>query len=47
MPEEETSRMVAVLGLFPLAAMLLLLFAAAWLHDARREREAVAAHSLR
>jgi hypothetical protein len=37
--------LVATLGLFPLAVMLLLLFAAAWLHDVRREREAVAARS--
>jgi hypothetical protein len=39
--------LVTALGLFPLAVMLLLLFAAAWLHDARREREAVAARSRR
>ncbi len=39
--------MVAALGLFPLAVMLLLLFAAAWLHDARREREAEAVRSRR
>jgi hypothetical protein len=39
--------MVAALGLFPLAVMLLLLFAAAWLHDAQREREAVAPRSHR
>jgi hypothetical protein len=38
---------IATLGLFPLAVMLLLLFAAAWLHDERREREAVAARSRR
>jgi hypothetical protein len=37
--------MIVALGLFPLAVMLLLLFAAAWLQDARREREAVAARS--
>jgi hypothetical protein len=39
--------MVAALGLFPLVVMLLLLFAAAWLHDARREREALAVRSRR
>ena len=37
--------MVVVLGLFPLAVMLLLLFAAAWLHDVQREREAATARS--
>lgn len=36
---------VATLGLFPLAVMLLLLFAAAWLNDERREREAEAPRS--
>jgi hypothetical protein len=39
--------MVVTLGLFPLAVMLLLLFAAAWLADERREREAVAQRSHR
>jgi len=39
--------LVTTLGLFPLAVMLLLLFAAAWLQDAQREREAVAARSHR
>jgi len=37
--------MLAALGLFPLAAMLVLLFAAVWLEDARRDREAVASRS--
>ena len=37
----------ATLGLFPLAVMLLLLFAAAWLHDVQREREAVTPRSHR
>jgi len=37
--------LVTTLGLFPLAVMLLLLFAAAWLRDVQREREAVAARS--
>jgi hypothetical protein len=39
--------MVIALGLFPLAVMLLLLFAAAWLNDERREREAAAPRSRR
>ena len=39
--------MVAALGLFPLAVMLLLLFAAAWLHDVQREREALSVRSRR
>jgi hypothetical protein len=39
--------LVTALGLFPLAVMLLLLFAAAWLHDAQRERETVATRSRR
>jgi len=39
--------MVAALGLFPLAVMLLLLFAAAWLHNVQRERETVAPRSHR
>ena len=37
--------MLAVLGLFPLAAMLVLLFAAVWIDDVRREREAAASRS--
>ena len=36
---------VTTLGLFPLAVMLALLFAAAWLQDAQREREALAPRS--
>jgi hypothetical protein len=39
--------MLVTLGLFPLAVMLLLLFAAAWLAEGRREREAVARRSQR
>jgi hypothetical protein len=35
--------MLVTLGLFPLAVMLMLLFAAAWLAEGRREREAVVA----
>ncbi|MDX6507624.1 MAG: hypothetical protein QOG06_2268 [Gaiellaceae bacterium] len=32
--------MLTALELFPLAVMLVLLFAAAWIRDGRREREA-------
>jgi hypothetical protein len=35
--------MVAALGLFPLATMLVLLFAACWIEDGRRERQAAEA----
>ena len=35
-----TQVFLVVGGLFPLAVMLVLLFAAVWLHDERREREA-------
>jgi hypothetical protein len=37
--------MVVALGLFPLAAMLVLLFAAVWISEGRREREAAASRS--
>jgi hypothetical protein len=40
-----TQTLVIAAGLFPLAAMLVSLFAAVWIRDARREREAVASHS--
>jgi hypothetical protein len=40
-----TQTLVVVSGLFPLAVMLALLFAAVWMHDERREREAEAARS--
>ncbi|HET7554577.1 MAG TPA: hypothetical protein VFJ75_02865 [Gaiellaceae bacterium] len=39
--------LVATLGLFPLAVMLLLLFAAAWLSDGQRERERAGSRSHR
>ena len=34
--------MLVTLGLFPLATMLVLLFAAVWITEGRREREASA-----
>ena len=37
--------MVVTLGLFPLATMLVLLFAAVWIAEGRREREASAPRS--
>jgi len=37
--------MVVTLGLLPLATMLVLLFAAVWITEGRREREASASRS--
>ncbi len=37
--------MVVALGLFPLAAMLVLLFAAVWISEGQRERETAASRS--
>jgi hypothetical protein len=34
--------MLIALGLFPLAVMLVLLFAAVWIGEGRRERETIA-----
>jgi hypothetical protein len=40
-----TQALVAAGGLFPVGVMLALLFAAVWMHDERREREANATRS--
>ena len=37
--------MVVTLGLFPLAVMLALLFAAVWIREGQRERETAASRS--
>jgi hypothetical protein len=37
--------MVITLGLFPLASMLMLLFAAVWIREGRREREMAVSRS--
>jgi hypothetical protein len=37
--------MLVALGLFPLAAMLVLLFAAVWITEGRRERETAVSRS--
>jgi hypothetical protein len=40
-----TQALLAAGGLFPLGVMLVLLFAAVWIHDERRERENSASRS--
>jgi hypothetical protein len=40
-----TQALLAIAGLFPLAVMLVLLFAAVWIHDERRERQGEASRS--